>query len=187
MRANIDAWWPHLRDGAEAIVICASGCGATIKEYGELLADDSDYADKAKAVSSAAKDILEIVAAEDLERLQLQPIADRVAVHCPCTLQHAQKLGASLQSLLARAGLNLRETKESHLCCGSAGSYSLLQPRLSNQLRDRKLTALTGESPDVILTANVGCQMHLATGTDVPVRHWIEAIDASLADSNRSK
>jgi glycolate oxidase iron-sulfur subunit len=180
MRANIDAWWPHLERGAEAIVITASGCAATIRDYGEILADDPEYAKKAQRIASLTRDILEVVRDAGIGELALTPISERVAVHCPCTLQHAQRLGVSLEDLLASLGFDLVRTAEKHLCCGSAGSYSLLQPTLSGQLRDRKLAALTTDSPDVILTGNVGCQMHLATGTDVPVRHWIEAIDASL-------
>ena len=187
MRANIDAWWPHLDDGAEAIVVTASGCGATIREYGEILADDPDYAQKARRVSALAADILEVVQKADIEALELVPIRQRIALHCPCTLQHAQKLGTSLEDLLSRMGFSLVPTREKHLCCGSAGSYSLLQPKLSEQLRERKLSALTQESPEVILTGNVGCQMHLSSGTDIPVRHWIEAVAASLETSSRSK
>jgi len=187
MRANIDAWWPYVDNGAEAIVITASGCGATVREYGEILADDPEYAPRAHRISAMTKDILEVVQEAGIEDLELSPIRERIAVHCPCTLAHAQKLGTSLEDLLTRMGFSVVPTQEKHLCCGSAGSYSLLQPTLSEQLRERKLKALTAEAPDVILTGNVGCQMHLSAGTDIPVRHWIEAVAASAGISSRSK
>ncbi|HMB74661.1 MAG TPA: glycolate oxidase subunit GlcF, partial [Gammaproteobacteria bacterium] len=182
MRANIDAWWPLIERGAEAIVMTASGCGATVTEYAQLLGDDANYADKARTVAEMTRDIAEVVDGEDLAALRLTPRRERVALHCPCTLQHAQRLGGTLRSLLSRSGMNLVETQEQHLCCGSAGSYSLLQPLLSERLKERKLTALTVENPDLIVTANVGCQLHLASGTPVPVRHWIEAIAASMGE-----
>lgn len=187
MRANIDAWWPFVEAGAEAIVITASGCGTTVKEYGELLADDARYAEKAARITSIARDIAEVIEAENPESLRLKDEPTRFALHCPCSLQHGQKFGGRLESLLKKLGLEIVESGDNHLCCGSAGSYSLLQPALSQRLRDRKIAALTQDSPQSILTANVGCQLHLASGTDVPVRHWIEAIDIASADTQRSK
>jgi glycolate oxidase iron-sulfur subunit len=187
MRANIDAWWPLIERGAQCIVISASGCGTTVKEYGELLADDEQYAEKAAHVSSLARDIAEVLEAENLDNLPQADSSIRYSVHCPCTLQHGQRFGDKLERLLTRLGLRLVDSSDRHLCCGSAGSYSLLQPALSQRLRDRKLAALTEHAPDMILTANVGCQLHLASGTDVPVRHWIEAIDAASAATQASK
>lgn len=177
MRANIDAWWPHIERGAEAIVMTASGCGVTVKDYGHLLADDSNYAHKASRVSELTRDIAEVLENEDLKDLQLSSDKTPYALHCPCTLQHGQQLGGRLEALLQSLGIQLVKTGEGHLCCGSAGSYSVLQPEMSQRLRERKLEALTTHSPDAILTANVGCQLHLAGGTDVPVRHWIEILD----------
>lgn len=175
MRRNIDAWWPHIENGIEAIVITASGCGATIKEYGELLHHDVDYADKAKRVSELTRDLSEVLLAEDLGKLKLtkQP---KTAVHCPCTLQHALKLDGAVEKILTRAGVELAQTTDKHLCCGSAGTYSLLQPEMSQQLLDNKLKALTIDAPGQIVTANVGCQLHLASKASVPVRHWIETL-----------
>lgn len=187
MRANIDAWWPLIERGAERIVITASGCGTSVREYGALLADDADYADKAARVSALARDIAEILESEDLGALPVTEPPTRFALHCPCTLQHGQRFGNRLEALLQRLGFTLTATDEPHLCCGSAGSYSLLQPKLSGQIRDRKLAALTRDAPEEILTANVGCQLHLATGTELPVRHWIEALDAALDDAQASK
>ena len=188
MRANIDAWWPYVEAGAEAIISTASGCGVTIKDYGSLLADDEHYSEKARRVASLVRDVAEVIENEDFNALKLTDNATRYALHCPCTLQHGQQLGDRLEGLLSRLGLQLVSCSDSHLCCGSAGSYSILEPRISQRLRDRKLAALTGDTPDVILTANVGCQLHLAGGTEVPVRHWIEVLDyAAASHSYRSK
>jgi len=177
MRANIDAWWPYIDRGAEAIVMTASGCGVTVKEYGHLLANDEDYAYKAKRISALSRDIAEVLQSEDLSELQLSGDATPYALHCPCTLQHGQQLGGKLEKLLAGLGLQLVDASDGHLCCGSAGSYSILQPEISQRLRKEKLEALTQNAPETILTANVGCQLHLASGTDIPVRHWIEILD----------
>lgn len=178
-RHNIDAWWPHLQQGAEAIVQTASGCGAFVKDYGHLLADDPVYAAKAQQVSALARDLVEVVRAEPLAALQVRS-GQRLAVHCPCTLQHAQQLGGAVESLLQRLGFNLTSVPDGHLCCGSAGTYSLTQPALARQLRDDKLRALESGSPDVIATANIGCQSHLDGAGRTPVRHWIELLDAAL-------
>jgi glycolate oxidase iron-sulfur subunit len=182
IRRNIDAWWPQIEAGAEAIVVSASGCGAVVKDYGRMLAGDADYADKARRVSVLAKDIAEIVAAEDLSPLRLARTSARIAVHCPCTLQHAQRLPATIEKLLGNAGISLAKTRDPHLCCGSAGAYSILQPGLGSSLRDKKLAALTVDAPDLIATANVGCQLHLQAATQLPVRHWIEVVDALASD-----
>lgn len=180
-RRNIDAWWPHLANGAEAIVQTASGCGAFIKDYGHLLAHDPDYAAKAKQVSARALDLVQVLGSEPLE--QICAAKDRrIAVHCPCTLQHAQKLGGSVEALLARLGFNLTPVPDGHLCCGSAGTYSLTQPTLARQLRDNRLNALESGHPELIVTANVGCQNHLDGAGRTPVRHWIELVDQSLTE-----
>ena len=178
-RRNIDAWWPSIEQGAEAIVQTASGCGAFIKEYGHLLSTDPAYADKAKRVSALAKDLVEVLRDEPLETLAISS-SQRVAFHCPCTLQHAQKLGGAVESVLTRLGFNLTAVPDSHLCCGSAGTYSLTQPELSRQLRDNKLNALESGKPEVIITANIGCQTHLNGAGRTPVRHWIELVEAAL-------
>jgi glycolate oxidase iron-sulfur subunit len=194
MRRTIDAWWPHIEQGAEAIVIAASGCGVTVKEYGHYLAQDPAYAAKAKRVSELAKDISEAVISEKDRLLSLvrQPSApstalrtgvsshQRVAFHSPCTLQHGLKLKGGVESLLGELGCTLTQVPDSHLCCGSAGTYSILQPELSQKLLANKIAALEGGQPAAILTANIGCQMHLQTATRLPVRHWIEALDDAL-------
>ncbi|NDL69758.1 glycolate oxidase subunit GlcF [Vreelandella alkaliphila] len=179
MRANIDAWWPHIEQGAEAIVQTASGCGAFVKEYGDMLKDDPAYAAKAQKVSTLAKDIVEILRDEPLETLQLKA-HQRLAFHCPCTLQHAQKLNGAVESVLSKLGFTLTPVKDAHLCCGSAGTYSVTQPELATQLRDNKLNALEASHPEVIVTANIGCQTHLASANRTPVRHWVEVVDAAL-------
>ncbi|MGE6792095.1 glycolate oxidase subunit GlcF [Pseudomonas guineae] len=178
-RQNIDAWWPAIEQGAEAIVQTASGCGAFVKDYGHLLAQDSAYAEKAKRVSTLAKDLVEVLSAEPLEQLGVH--ADkRLAFHCPCTLQHAQKLGGAVEGVLSRLGFGLTAVPDSHLCCGSAGTYSLTQPELSKQLRDNKMNALESGKPEVIVTANIGCQTHLDGAGRTPVRHWIELVEEAL-------
>ncbi|MDD0973902.1 glycolate oxidase subunit GlcF [Pseudomonas fontis] len=179
-RRNIDAWWPALEAGAEAIVQTASGCGAFVKEYAYLLRDDPQYAAKAHRVSAQAKDIVEVIRNEPLEQFD-RCCAQTLAFHCPCTLQHAQKLGGAVEEVLKRLGFNLTEVPDSHLCCGSAGTYSLTQPALSRQLRDHKLDALESGHPEVIATANIGCQTHLDGAGRTPVRHWIELVDNALS------
>ncbi|PAU71643.1 glycolate oxidase subunit GlcF [Vreelandella alkaliphila] len=179
MRANIDAWWPQIEQGAEAIVQTASGCGAFVKEYGDMLKDDPAYAQKAQKVSALAKDIVEILRDEPVEKLKLKE-HQRLAFHCPCTLQHAQKLNGAVESVLSKLGFSLTPVKDAHLCCGSAGTYSVTQPALATQLRDNKLNALEASNPEVIVTANIGCQTHLASANRTPVRHWVEVVDAAL-------
>lgn len=178
-RRNIDAWWPGIEKGAEAIVQTASGCGAFIKDYGHLLASDPAYADKAKKVSALARDLVEVLRDEPLEKLGIHA-SQRLAFHCPCTLQHGQKLGGAVEALLTRFGFTLTSVPDGHLCCGSAGTYSLTQPELSRQLRDNKLNALESGHPEVIVTANIGCQSHLDGAGRTPVRHWIELVEAAL-------
>lgn len=176
-RHNIDAWWPAIEQGAEAIVQTASGCGAFIKDYGNLLRADPTYAEKAKAVSALAKDLVEVLREEPLESLGIHA-NQRVAFHCPCTLQHAQKLGGVVESVLVRLGFDLTAVPDAHLCCGSAGTYSITQPALARSLRDNKLAALESGHPEIIATANIGCQAHLDGAGRTPVRHWIELVDA---------
>ncbi|MBF4208170.1 glycolate oxidase iron-sulfur subunit [Pseudomonas donghuensis] len=181
-RRNIDAWWPAIEAGAEAIVQTASGCGAFVKEYATLLQGDAQYAGKARRVSELARDLVEVIGAEPLEPLACHS-GLVLAVHCPCTLQHAQKLGGSVEALLSRLGFTLSNVPDGHLCCGSAGTYSLSQPALARQLRDNRLDALESGQPDLIVTANIGCQTHLDGAGRTPVRHWIELLDEALAKS----
>ncbi|MBD9606991.1 glycolate oxidase subunit GlcF [Pseudomonas sp. PDM08] len=178
-RRNIDAWWPYLESGAEAIVQTASGCGAFIKDYGHLLERDPVYAAKARRVSEMALDLVQVLADEPLERV-CAATDRRIAFHCPCTLQHAQKLGGAVEAVLTRLGFNLTAVPDSHLCCGSAGTYSITQPELARQLRDNRLNALESGHPEVIATANIGCQSHLNSAGRTPVRHWIELVDQVL-------
>ncbi len=178
MRRNIDAWWPHLQNGAEAIISSASGCGAMLVDYGRLLADDPHYADKAKRVSQLSRDIGEILMEEDLTTLTIDTQVGKVAVHSPCTLQHALQQPDLIATLLGRAGFEIAITTEKLLCCGSAGTYSILQSTISEKLRAKTLHALEHDQPAVIATANVGCQLHLQAAAGVTVVHWIELLDA---------
>jgi glycolate oxidase iron-sulfur subunit len=182
MRRNIDAWWPYVEAGAEAIVMTASGCGVTVKEYGHLLENDPAYAPKAKRISELTKDLSEIMPAfeAELAKQLTGKITKRVAYHPPCTLQHGQQIRGKVESVLRTCGIDVSLCADSHLCCGSAGTYSVTQPELSYQLRDNKIKNLEATNPEVIVSANIGCLTHLQSGTDTPVRHWIELIDQSL-------
>lgn len=187
-RRNIDAWLPHLDAGAEVIVMTASGCGVMVKDYGWLLRNDAAYAEKAARVSAATQDISEILVAERgaLKRLSaLRPplSAKKIAYHPPCTLQHGQKLTGGVEALLTDAGFELTPVAEKHLCCGSAGTYSILQPEIASQLKTRKLGHLQAGAPELIATANIGCLAHLQSGTTVPVKHWVELLDDAMAAS----
>ncbi len=175
-RRNIDAWYPALESGAEALLVTASGCGAHLQDYPHLLADDPAYVEKAGKVVEALRDPVQFLAAEALEKLHVQPSALRVAVHTPCTLQHALQLNGEVEKLLTGLGYELCTVNEGHLCCGSAGTYSILQARLSTQLRERKVKALTLDHPDLIVSANIGCLTHLGETGGVPVRHWLNLI-----------
>ena len=177
MRNNIDSWWPHIEDGAEAIIITASGCGVTVKEYGEILAQDSRYAEKAKRISELAKDISEVLTIENIDSLETAQAPCNVAFHSPCTLHNGQNITGKVESILERAGFTLTPVTDNHQCCGSAGTYSILQPDMSQKLLHKKLTALEGTQPDVIATANVGCQLHMQTKATTPVKHWIELLE----------
>jgi glycolate oxidase iron-sulfur subunit len=177
MRRNIDAWWPEIEAGCEAILVTASGCGVMVKDYGELLREDPAYAEKAARVASLARDPAELLAGLDLSALGQPGQGRRIAFHPPCTLQHGQKLAGATEVILARLGFLLTPVPDAHLCCGSAGTYSLTQPALSQQLRADKLTALESGGPELIATANIGCQLHLEGGTALPVVHWLELLD----------
>lgn len=176
MRRNIDAWWPFIKDGCEAIVMTASGCGSTVKDYGHLLRDDPAYAAKAARVTEITRDLSEVLRDEDLSALQ-PAIPKRIAFHPPCSLQHGQKLRGVIEGILTKAGYELLPVDDAHLCCGSAGTYSVLQPELAGQLRERKLSNLQARGPELIASANIGCQTHLAAVSDVPVVHWISLLD----------
>ncbi len=191
MRANVDAWWPYLQaapgqEPVEAIVMNASGCGATVRDYGHLLRHDPQYADKARAISDLTRDLSELlpdlVPALQAHGATITPPAGPIAYHPPCTLQHGQKLRGGVEKHLGALGFDIRvAASESHLCCGSAGTYSVLQPELAYPLRDRKLGHLQALAPVVIASANIGCITHLQSGTGVPVRHWVELLDEALA------
>jgi glycolate oxidase iron-sulfur subunit len=183
MRANIDAWWPHVESGAaEAIVMNASGCGVTVKEYGHHLQHDAAYAGKAARISALTRDLSELLA-QLVPALQgrVRAPAGLLAYHPPCTLQHGQQLRGGVEQGLAALGFQLRTAlNESHLCCGSAGTYSVLHPDIAHTLRDRKLGHLSALAPQAIVSANIGCITHLQSGTATPVRHWVEVLDAAL-------
>jgi glycolate oxidase iron-sulfur subunit len=181
MRRNIDAWWPHVESGVEAIVMTASGCGAVVKEYGVLLRDDPVYAKKAARIASMTQDLSEILAEENLQALAVDAQGLKVAFQAPCTLQHAQRITGLVEGILSRCGYRLTPVADAHLCCGSAGTYSILQPTLSEQLLAAKVKSLQAGGPAVIATANIGCQMHVQTQATVPVRHWVELLDAPVA------
>jgi glycolate oxidase iron-sulfur subunit len=181
MRALIDTWWPLVEaGGVEAIVVTASGCGVTVKDYAHLLAHDPAYRDKAARISALARDLCEVVPA-DFPQIRAGSAAQaRVAFQSPCSLQHGQQIRGRVEALLARAGFQAMPVRDAHLCCGSAGTYSLLQPAISQELRTRKLDALQAGEPACIATANIGCLAHLQQESAVPVRHWIELVDEAL-------
>ena len=183
LRRNIEAWWPFIDAGAEAIVTDASGCGTMLKDYGALLRDDLAYAAKAARISELARDVSEVVAAEAGRVAELaaqRGRSQRIAFHPPCSLQHGLKLRGGVESILRAAGATLLPFADSHLCCGSAGTYSLLQPAVSQELRMRKLAALGAAKPELILSANIGCITQLGEEGGVPVRHWIEWLDERM-------
>jgi glycolate oxidase iron-sulfur subunit len=185
MRRNIDAWWPHVEAGVEAIVVTSSGCGVEVRDYGHALAEDLAYADKALRISELCRDPSEILCGERQNLLPILPSPGagrgRLAFHSPCTLQHGLRLKGGIEELLEAAGYTLAPVADAHLCCGSAGTYSLLQPELSLRLRNNKLAALDAGGPAQIATANIGCLTHLQAGSMLPVRHWIELIDEVMA------
>jgi len=185
-RRNIDAWWPDIEAGCEAIVVTASGCGVHVKDYGHLLQDDPRYAGKAERVGALARDVSEVVAAEGERLAALLGVSpsltfpQRIAFHSPCTLQHGQKLKGVAEALLVKAGFELTPVADSHLCCGSAGTYSVLQAEIAGQLRSNKLAALNAGRPAAIASANIGCITHLQEASGIPVRHWIELLAERL-------
>jgi glycolate oxidase iron-sulfur subunit len=176
IRQRIDYWWPYIESGIEAILFTASGCGVTIKDYAYLLKDEPQYAQKASRVSVLAKDLSEIVFAEiellDAEKGQRR----KIVFHPPCTLQHGLKLDGVVEKILSACGYDLLSISDAHLCCGSAGTYSIFQPDISRRLRDNKLTCLQQDKPELIATANIGCQQHLNARAEVKVVHWIELL-----------
>ena len=186
MRANIDAWWPAIEQGVEGIVMNASGCGATVKDYGYILRDDLHYADKAKRVSDMTQDLSQWLPELSRSlRSQIKAHAQKIVFHPPCSLQHGMQLRGLVEHHLAELGFDIKlNSCESHLCCGSAGTYSVLNPTIAHQLRDRKLGNLQATfgntPPDQIVSANIGCITHLQSGTSTPVRHWIELLDQAL-------
>ena len=183
MRRNIDAWWPYVEQGAEAIVMTASGCGVLVKDYGQVLRGDIKYAEKARRIAELTLDLSEVIGREknripaliDPERQKI-----KLAVHAPCTLQHGQKITGVVEAMLIAAGFDLVPVADGHLCCGSAGTYSILQKPLAQVLLQNKVTALEKAAPDYIVTANIGCLTHIQSGTAVPVKHWIEALDERM-------
>jgi glycolate oxidase iron-sulfur subunit len=184
VRRNIDAYWPLVHRGLEAIVVTASGCGVMVKDYGHFLAHDAAYAAKAKKIAELARDPIEIVTAEwkrIAPLIAMDQGPQRISFHSPCTLQHGMKIRGQVEEILLAVGHSLLPVADTHLCCGSAGTYSVLQPVLAGQLKVNKLKALEHMRPDVIVTANIGCLTHLESGTQTPVRHWIELLDDRLA------
>jgi glycolate oxidase iron-sulfur subunit len=182
MRANIDAWWPHVENGVQAIIMNASGCGVTVKEYGHMLQDDPAYAAKAARISELTKDLSELlpeIAGKLRGKISAQN--SQIAFHPPCSLQHGQQLRGGVEQYLGELGFNVSiSNNESHLCCGSAGTYSVLHSKIAYQLRDRKLGNLNKMQPTAIVSANIGCITHLQSGTATPVKHWVEMLDEAL-------
>jgi glycolate oxidase iron-sulfur subunit len=183
VKANIDAWWPHIEAGAEAVVVTASGCGTMVLDYGHLLRDDPAYAHKAERISAIARDVSEVIAAERaaiLQRLRAEKPVSRIAFQSPCSLQHGLKIRGVVESLLRDAGFTLTPVPDGHLCCGSSGTYSLLKPAIAQQLLRNKVAALESGDPEIIATANIGCLAHVQSGTTTRVMHWIELLDSRM-------
>lgn len=174
MKNNIDRWWPKIEQGCSAIVMTASGCGSMVKDYQRLLANDADYAEKARVVSELTKDASEYLMDKPL--IKLATHYDSVAFHPPCTLQHDQKLSGVVETILSDAGYKVLDFKDKHLCCGSAGTYSLLHPSMAANLRKNKLAAIAKRKPDIIATANIGCLLHLQQDSTTPIKHWLELV-----------
>lgn len=178
-RKNIDAWWPLLKRGAESIVLTASGCATMVHEYGHLLADDTDYADKARRIAELCRDPVEILEKFSDQLRKKSALAKHISYQAPCSQQHGLRIQGRVETLLNNAGFKLTQQSIGHLCCGSAGSYSITEPVLSSQLKANKLQDLTKYAPGLIATANIGCLLHLQSGTDIPVRHWLQLIDVN--------
>jgi glycolate oxidase iron-sulfur subunit len=188
VRRNIDAWWPHVQRDVEAIIVTASGCGVMVKDYGHFLAHDPAYAAKAQRIADVARDPVEIVKANwdaIAPLIAVDKGSQRIAFHPPCTLQHGMKIRGQVEDVLRALGHTLEPVADAHLCCGSSGTYSILQPVLAGQLKANKLRSLEANRPDVIATANIGCHTHLESGTRIPVRHWIELLDRGMTASPR--
>lgn len=179
-RRLIDTWWPQIESGVEAIVFTASGCGVSIKDYGTIFKEETGYSEKAKVISDLALDLSQLVAKEVADQDITISTPKRVAFHSPCTMQHGLSLKGVVENILTNAGYHLCQINDSHLCCGSAGTYSVLQPEISKQLQANKQAALTVDSPEVIATANIGCQLQIGNGSSVPVVHWIELLNDAL-------
>jgi glycolate oxidase iron-sulfur subunit len=177
MRRNIDAWWPEVERGAEAIVTSASACSCMVRDYAYLLRDDAEYAAKAQRIAALASDITDVVARLGLKARPPSTAPRRIAFHAPCSLQHGLRAHTTVETLLRDAGFELMPVADAHLCCGAAGTYSILQPELSARLLANKLAALAAGAPDAIASANIGCLIHLQGGTQIPVRHWVELIE----------
>ncbi|HUP31296.1 MAG TPA: glycolate oxidase subunit GlcF [Usitatibacter sp.] len=187
MRANIDAWWPHVESGAEAIVVTASGCGTLVTDYGRHLAEDPAYAAKAARISALAKDISQVIAAEKsaIAGLPRPATLAKVAFHSPCSLQHGLQIRGVVEEILMQAGFTLTAIPDAHLCCGSAGTYAILQPAIASRLLRDKVRALESGAPELIATANIGCLSHIGSGASRPVRHWVELLDESFGATRR--
>jgi glycolate oxidase iron-sulfur subunit len=185
MRRNIDAWWPYIERGAEAVIVTASGCGAMVQDYGDLLKDDPAYASKARRISELFRDLSQVIA-QETAHLPMNTGETRIAFHSPCTLQHGLRIRGVVERILTQAGFRLTPVADAHLCCGSAGTYSILQPELSQTLKANKLKALQAGVPQAIATANIGCLLQLEGGAATPVRHWIELLDAQWAEQART-
>ncbi len=181
IKQNIDAWWHHVNNGIEAIVITASGCGVMVKDYAHLLKNDEMYALKAKKISDLTKDISEIIASEKIQTNSISSPDSTVSFHSPCTLQHGLQLNGVVEKILSDLGYKLTQVDDAHICCGSAGTYSVLQPKLAKKLLINKIKNLKQDRPDYIATANIGCQMHLSTKSDKPVKHWIELVEMAMS------
>jgi glycolate oxidase iron-sulfur subunit len=189
VRRNIDAWWPHVEQGIEAIVVTASGCGVMVKDYGHFLAQEPAYAARASRIAELARDPIEIVTAEWRKIAPLVAMdqgPQRVAFHPPCTLQHGMQIRGQVEEIILALGHSLLPVADAHTCCGSAGTYSILQPKLAGELKANKLRALEASRPNVIATANIGCMTHLESGTRTPVRHWVELLDNRMMNPART-
>jgi glycolate oxidase iron-sulfur subunit len=189
VRRNIDAWWPHVEQGVEAIVVTASGCGVMVKDYGHFMAGDDAYAAKARRIADIARDPIEIVTAEwprIAPMVAMDQGPQRIAFHPPCTLAHGMKIRGQVEEILQALGHSLVPVADAHTCCGSAGTYSVLQPKLAGQLKANKLRSLEASRPNVIATANIGCMTHLESGTRTPVRHWVELLDQRMMNPART-
>lgn len=176
MKKNIDAWWPEIESGAEAIVSTASGCGVMIKDYVHLLANDTEYADKAARISESCVDISELLYGENLSIFE-NTQSKKISFHAPCTLQHGQKITHKVEAILTSIGYKLIDYNDAHLCCGSAGTYSILENKISKQLLSNKINHLLASKPDIIATANIGCLLHMRSATETPIKHWLQLIN----------